>query len=40
MIREILKKTIPMRIRQKIRAFEQKVFGMERDYKNLSTEGV
>tara|TARA_B110000503_G_C7035420_1_gene365879 strand:- start:108 stop:848 length:741 start_codon:yes stop_codon:yes gene_type:complete len=38
MIREILKKIIPIRIRQKIRAFEQKVFGMERDYKNLSTE--
>ena len=40
MIKDILKKIIPIRIRKKIRAFELKVFGMERDYKSLSTEEV
>lgn len=40
MTKEILKKIIPIKLRQKIRALEHKIFGLDSKYKNLSTEDV
>lgn len=40
MIKQILKKIVPIKIRHKIRALEHKIFGLDSKYKNLSTEDV
>ena len=40
MIKEILKKIIPIKLRQKIRTLEYKVFGLDSRYKHLSTEDI
>ncbi len=40
MIKEILKKIIPVSLRNKIRAIQYKLFGVDRGYKHLSSEDI